>query len=498
VAASVDPDRRDWDVIVIGGGAAGENAAQYATQFSGLAAAIVESDLLGGECSYWACMPSKALLRPVEILSTGRNLPGVKELLGNRELDVASVLARRDEVVSHLDDGSQVKWALNSGIDVLRGYARLSGVRQVTVTGPDAAERVLTARHAVVLDTGSSPSVPPVPGLREARPWTSRDVTNLHEIPRRVVVVGGGVVACESVTWLHGLGVAEITVIEGAPRLLAKNEPFAGEIIEGQFRAAGITVRTGTTVVSAERPVLVKARVGHVHGGEVTVRLESGETVVADEVLVATGRTPHSADLGLETVGLEGGGFIEVDDHLAVKGVDGDWLYAIGDLCGRALLTHMGKYQARIVGEVIAARAAGKPLSDQPFNSYTDIADHDRVPQVTFTDPEIGSVGLTEEQARERNLDIETVEYDLAALAGTYVLRDNYLGRAKLIVDRQRDVVLGATFVGTGIAELTHSATMAVVAEIPLSVLRHVVPSYPTASEVWLRLIEGLDRSRRG
>jgi len=497
VAASVDPDRREWDVIVIGAGAAGENAAQYATQFSGLQAVLIEAELVGGECSYWACMPSKALLRPVEVLSTARNLPGVKEILGDRQLDAQAVLARRDVVVNHLDDSSQVDWALGVGIDVVRGYARLSGEREVTVTTASGDERVLTARHAVVLDTGSTAAIPPVPGLAEARPWNSRDVTNMHDVPRRVVVVGGGVVACESVTWLHALGVAEITVIEGASRLLAKNEPFASEIIEGQFRAAGIAVRTGTKVTSAQRAEVNDAPVGHRHGGEVTVSLDNGETVTADEVLVAAGRRPNSDDIGLETVGLKAGGFLTVDDHLTVQGVDGQWLYAIGDLCGRALLTHMGKYQARIAGEVIAARAAGRPLEAGPFGRHTDVADHDQIPQVTFTDPEIGSVGMTEQQAREQGLPVEVVEYDVAALAGSYVLRDNYVGRAKLVIDSQRDVVLGATFVGTGITELTHSATMAVVAAIPVPVLRHVVPSYPTVSEVWLRLLEALDSRRR-
>ncbi|MBV9823754.1 MAG: NAD(P)/FAD-dependent oxidoreductase [Actinobacteria bacterium] len=496
--AAVDPDRREWDVIVVGGGAAGENAAQYATQFSGLEAVIVEAELLGGECSYWACMPSKALLRPVEVAATGRDLPGVRELIGDRKLDAGPVLARRDAVVNHLDDSSQVNWALGVGIDVVRGLGRLSGVREVTVTAPDGSERVLTARHAVVLDTGSSAAIPPVPGLAEARPWTSRDVTNLHEIPRRMVVVGGGVVACESVTWLHGLGVEEITVVEGAPELLARNEPFAGQILRTAFEQAGITVRTGAKVTAAHRAEVNDAPVGHRHGGEVTITLDSGEQLTADEVLVAAGRRPHSDDLGLETVGLKPGGYVSVDDQLTVEGVEGEWLYAIGDLCGRALLTHMGKYQARIAGEVIAARAAGRALETGLTGRHADITDHDQVPQVTFTDPEIGSVGLTEQQARDKGLDVEAVEYDMANLAGTYVLREHYVGRAKLVIDRQADLLVGATFVGTGIAELVHSATVAVVAKVPLPVLWHVVPSYPTASEVWLRLLEELDRRRRG
>jgi dihydrolipoamide dehydrogenase len=228
----------------------------------------------------------------------------------------------------------------------------------------------------------------------------------------------------------------------------------------------------------------------------VTVRLSDGDTVTADEIVVATGRTPNSEDIGLETVGLDPGGAVTVDDHMTVTGVAGDWLYAIGDLCGRALLTHMGKYQARIAGTVVAARAAGQPVGNGPFTPHTDVADHGLVPQVIFTDPEIGAVGLTEAQARERKLDVQVVEYDLAELAGTYVLRDNYVGRAKLVVDRSADVVVGATFAGTGVAELTHSATMAIVAKIPIPVLWHVVPSYPTASEGWLRLLETLNADR--
>jgi pyruvate/2-oxoglutarate dehydrogenase complex dihydrolipoamide dehydrogenase (E3) component len=493
--ASIDPDRSEWDVIVLGGAAAGENAAQYATQFSGLDAVIVEEALVGGECSYWACMPSKALLRPVELLSAARDLPGVSELLGDRELDTKAVLARRDTVVKHLDDASQIQWALGQGIDIVRGRGRLDGERAVLVVDQDGRERRLTARHAVVLDTGSTAFIPPIPGLREARPWVSRDVTNLHDVPARVVVLGGGVVACEAATWLNGLG-AQTTVVHRGNRLLEKNEPFAGDLIAARFRESGIAVRLETSVTSVRRAEVNQAGVGQVHGGELTLTLSDGDTVTADEILVATGRTSNSDDIGLETVGLKPGGPVAVDDHMTVVGVAGDWLYAVGDLCGRALLTHMGKYQARIAGNVIAARAAGEALGDGRFTPYTDVADHDLVPQVVFTDPEIGAVGLTEAQARQQGLDVEVVEYDLAALAGTYVLRDNYVGRAKLVVDRSADVVVGATFAGTGVAELTHSATMAVVGRIPIAALWHVVPSYPTVSEGWLRLLETLNAAR--
>ncbi|WNI19901.1 dihydrolipoyl dehydrogenase family protein [Actinacidiphila sp. ITFR-21] len=497
MAASVDPDRCEWDVIVLGGAAAGENAAQYATQFSGLDAVLVEAELLGGECSYWACMPSKALLRPAEVLSGARHVPGVASLLVGRTLDVPAALARRDTVVDGLDDTSQVGWALDTGIDVVRGYGRLAGERRVEVATAGGGTRTLTARHAVVVDTGSTTAVPPVPGLAEARAWTSRDVTNVHEVPRRVVILGGGVVACESATWLRALGVAELTVVYRGTGLLGRSEPFAGQLVADRLRASGVRLLPDRTVSSVRRAGPRDTGTGVPHGGELTLQLDDGSTLSADELVLATGRTPNTGDIGLSTVGADGGGYLEVDDRQCVRAVPGRWLYAVGDACGRALLTHMGKYQARVAGEVIAARAAGREPAGGEDSGLSAAAGHRGNPQVTFTDPEVGSAGMTERQARAAGLDVETAEYDMAGLAGTYVMREDYLGRAKLVVDRATDTVVGATFVGSGVADLVHSATTAVVARVPLSVLWHVVPSYPTAAEVWLRLLETLRTQRR-
>ncbi|MCF3130668.1 dihydrolipoyl dehydrogenase family protein [Streptomyces olivochromogenes] len=485
MTAAVDPDRSEWDVIVLGAAAAGENAAQYASQFSGLSSVLVEDALVGGECSYWACMPSKALLRPVEVVDAADHLPGL-----TARLDPAPVLARRDAVINGLDDTSQVNWALNTGIDVVRGYGRLAGERTIVVSGPDGSDRTLTARHAVVIDTGSCPAVPDNPGLRAALPWTSRDVTTMREVPRRVLVVGGGVVACEAATWLRGLGAAEVTLAHRGERLLARNEPFAGTLVAQELRETGVRLCLGRTLAEVRRADAQDTGRGRVHGGAVSVTLDDGTVIEADEIVAATGRTPNTDDIGLETVGLSPGGYLDVDDHQSVRGASGSWLYAIGDVCGRALLTHMGKYQARIVGEVIAARAAGS--AELPSSA----AGHVGLPQVVFTNPEVGSAGLTERQARDAGIDVEVVEYDLGALAGTYVMRADYRGRAKLVVDRATDVVLGATFAGAGIAELVHSATTAIVGRLPVSTLWHVVPSYPTASEIWLRLLETLRTQR--
>ncbi|MFJ1601380.1 dihydrolipoyl dehydrogenase family protein [Streptomyces sp. NPDC088261] len=497
MAGSVDPDRTEWDVIVLGGAAAGENAAQYATQFSGLDAVLVEAELLGGECSYWACMPSKALLRPADVLDTARHVPGVAALVAGATLDVPAVLARRDAVVNHLDDTSQIQWALDTGIDVVRGYGRLAGERVVRVTGPDGGVRTLTARHAVVIDTGSTSTVPPIPGLADARPWTSRDVTNLHEVPPRVVILGGGVVACESATWLRSLGVAELTLVYRDDGLLPRSEPFAGRMVGDALSAAGVRLLPGRAITEVRREDSRDTGTGTRHGGEVTCVLDDGTTLVADELVVAAGRTPNTGDIGLSSVGRPDGGYLEVDHHQSVCAVPGEWLYAVGDACGRALLTHMGKYQARVAGEVIAARAAGQrpdSAEDSPLNAA---AGHRGAPQVTFTDPEVGSAGLTEREARAAGIDVETVEYDMAGLAGTYVMRDDYTGRARLVLDRATDTVVGATFVGPDVADLVHAATTAVVARIPVPVLWHVVPSYPTPSEVWLRLLETLRTQRR-
>ena len=470
----------EFDVIVIGAGPVGENVADYAVR-GGLSAVVVEAELVGGECSYWACIPSKALLRPADARDAALGIDGARQAVTG-PLDAAAVLARRDAFVKGFDDGGQVGWLDGIGVALVRGTGRLSGVREVTVTGPDGDSAVLRARHAVVVCTGSAPALPPVDGLADVAAWDSRDATSAGAAPGRLVVLGGGVVGVEMATAWASLGSA-VTLLQRGPRILAGSEPEAGELVLAGLRERGVDVRTGVEVTAARREP----------DGTVVVTTADGE-VQGDELLVAAGRRPRTGDLGLDAVGLQPGDALGTDDSLRVEGVDGGWLYAAGDVNGRALLTHQGKYQGRACGQVIAARARGNGEADQPapWSRFTATADGGAVPQVVFSSPQVASVGLTEQTAVDRGLQVWTAEQDLGAIAGAALLRDGYAGWAKLVVDADRRVVVGATFVGPDVADLLHAATVAIVGEVPLDRLWHAVPAFPTVSEVWLRLLEPL------
>ncbi|OYX58434.1 MAG: pyridine nucleotide-disulfide oxidoreductase [Micrococcales bacterium 32-70-13] len=467
-----------YDLVVIGAGAVGENVADRAVQ-GGMSVLIVESELVGGECSYWACMPSKALLRAASVLRAAHAVPGARAAITGG-IDAAAVLASRDAVASHWDDAGQVRWLQKTGIALARGHARLDGERRVVITTTDGASRTVTATHAVAICTGSTAAMPPIPGLAEARPWTSREITSTETVPSRLAIIGGGVVGCEMATAFTSLGSA-VTLIARSG-LLAGVEEFAGEAVAERLRAEGAEVLLGASPERVDRRA----------DGTVALTLSEGRVLEVDEVVVATGRTPVTGDLGLETIGLEPGAWLEVDDTLRVRGVD--WLYAVGDVNHRALLTHQGKYQARAAGDVIAARASAASIDDAPWGAHVATADHAAVPQVTFTSPEVASVGLTAQQAEAKGLRTRVVDYELGWLAGATVHGDDYRGTARMVVDEDRGVIVGFTLVGDDVGELLHAATIAVVGEVPLARLWHAVPSYPTLSEIWLRLLEGYGR----
>ncbi|WP_336028795.1 dihydrolipoyl dehydrogenase family protein [Geodermatophilus sp. FMUSA9-8] len=466
-------DEKTYDVVVLGAGSTGENVADVVVR-GGLSAVLVEEHLVGGECSYYACMPSKALLRGTEAIAEARAVKGAAAAVTG-EQDVAATLERRDSFTSNWDDAGQVSWVEGAGIDLLRGTARLDGERTVVVTGPDGTETRLRARHAVAVCTGSAAAVPPVDGLPDVQPWTPREATSAKEAPRRLLVIGGGYVGCEmSFAW-HALG-STVTLLQRGDRLLPGAEPQAGDAVLASLRDRGVDVRLDADVTAARRD------------GDEVVLTVGGEELRGDEVLVATGREARTTGIGVETVGLEPGEYLDVDDTLQVRGLP--WLYGVGDVNGRRQLTHMGKYQARQAAAAIVARARGEEVSLEDWSPHTATADRAATPAVVFTDPQVASVGLTSAQAREAGVPHRVVEYPIGSVAGASLFADGYEGTAIAVVDTEREVLLGVTFVGPAVAELLQAATIAVVGEVPISRLWHAVPAYPTVSEVWLRLLE--------
>jgi dihydrolipoamide dehydrogenase len=381
------------------------------------------------------------------------------------ELDVAAILRRRDEVIYDLDDAKHVEEQTERGITVLKGHGRLDGERRVQLTRADGHTDTLTARRAVIISVGSGAAIPPIPGLAEVAPWTNREATTTSPAPDSLIVLGGSAVGAEMAQAWSTLG-TRVTLVESAPRLLAKNEPFAGELVAAQLREQGVDVRLGETATRAARDA----------DGRFRLTLASGAQLTAAELLVCIGRRPHTDDLGLETVALKAGDTIAVDDRMRVPH-HGDWLYAVGDVNGRALLTHAGKYQAAVAIANIMNRDA-RAVWDGPLT-----------PQVVFCEPQVASVGQTLESALAAGIPARALDADLASTPGASFLGKDARSGVRIVVDTVREVIVGATFVGPEVAESLHAATIAVVAEVPLGTLVHAMPAYPTRTEVWLELL---------
>ncbi|MEX1077595.1 MAG: NAD(P)/FAD-dependent oxidoreductase [Homoserinimonas sp.] len=472
--------QQSFDVVVIGAGPVGQNLADRARR-GGLSVAIVESELVGGECSYWACIPSKALLRSGSAFRAARRVPGAREATTG-VLDTAAVFARRNRFTHDWTDDHEAEWLAGAGIELFRGQGCITAPKRVSVTAKDGSVTELSAVHAVAVTTGTTARIPDVPGLSDARPWTTREAVSVQSLPASLAIIGGGAVAVEMATAFTSFG-THVTIIARS-RLLGRAEPFAGELVAEALARAGVSIHLNVSPSSVSRTE-----------AGISVNL-NGATVTADEVLVAAGRAPHTSGLGLDALGLDSAaltnGWLNTDDTLLVRGTD--WLYACGDVNHRALMTHQGKYQARAAGDSIAARANGSAVDDSPWGVHVATADHEAVPQVIFSEPEVARVGLTAAAAEEAGYEIRVVDYDLGWVSGSSLHADDYQGRARMVVDEQRRVVLGVTFVGQDVAELVHAATIAVVGEVPLDRLWHAVPAFPTMSEIWLRLLEQYGR----
>ena len=473
---------KSFDAIFIGSGWAPRIATPRLVK-AGLSSLIIESELVGGECPFWACAPSKVLLRPQEALESTAAVGGAKEsLTTDHDVNVEGTFKRRDAFTGDWNDlGHFVPAIEDAGGHVVRGHAQIVGEKKVHVTSHQGETIALEARLAVVIGTGSGAIMPDIPGLKEANPWTARDATSSSTVPEHLIIMGAGAVGAEMATAYLSFG-ARVTVVQAGPEILPAVDTSAGKLVRESLEHHGAVVKVGTKITQVKRE----------ENGTITVQLSDGSSLAGSELLVAAGRTGRHTNLGLDSIGVKPKGhWIEVDDRLQVMGVDGVWLYAVGDVNGRALFSHTSKYHGRVVANAIIAKTSqtNDALEQLPWAADVAQADNAAVPQVIFTNPVVGSIGLTQKAAEKKAIKFRSVNAPSLTFGGKVHADDKGPGWAQWILD-DGNRILGATFVGAEAADLLHASTVAVVGGLTVQQMAHAIPCFPTMSEVYLNLCD--------
>jgi pyruvate/2-oxoglutarate dehydrogenase complex dihydrolipoamide dehydrogenase (E3) component len=474
--------KKKYDVVIIGSGPAGHSVGPL-TATNGLSTVIIEDELMGGDCPFWACTPSKALLRPAEALGVSRVVGGAHQLIDNKQtVHEEGVFARRDKFVHNWDDTWICDMLRPAGIDLVRGRGKIIGDKKVKVTNVSGETIELEAGHAVVLATGSSPNVPQIPGIEDINLWTPREATSSNTVPESLVVLGGGVVGTEMATFYSNFA-KKVTLITSAKALLPQFEPEANNRVKQALEEKGVSVHLKTTIDN------LKKKGEHAF----VATLSDGQAIEGTTLLAATGRRPNIFDVGLENVGLTGFSKLNVDDSMCIKapGNKSRWLFAAGDVTGFGAMTHMAVYEARPCALTILAQAKGKKANpEDPWSDFAGSAVHSCVPQVVVTDPQVASAGLTEAAARAKGLNIKVVAVPKYNFEGAWLHAElNYDGWAQWIIDVDKGTLVGATFIGRDAGMLLHASTVAIVGEVPIKRLFHAVPSFPTLSGIYTELL---------
>jgi pyruvate/2-oxoglutarate dehydrogenase complex dihydrolipoamide dehydrogenase (E3) component len=471
-------DKKAFDVVVIGSGPVGRMLAMK-TAGSGLSTVIVEEELFGGDCPFWACVPSKALLRPAETLAASRTVTGAAKLIAKEStVDIEGVFQRRDMFTQKWDDKFLVDISLSQGCAIVRGHGILAGEKQVFVKNVNGDEVLITANYAVALATGSDPILPGIDGLQSVPYWTPRDAISSDKFPGSLIIVGAGAVGSEMASAYAGFG-SKVLLICTMDEILPRVNRKAGQMVREALQRAGVEIHLSVRVTHVKQTAAAR----------IEARLSDGKILTGDAILIAAGRKPRVSGLGLERIGIKLP--LAIDDDLVVSDAQGktDWLYAVGDATGIAFMTHMGSYQARMAANTIVAKAKGAEVNYEAWSKFSHTADCRAVSQVIFTDPNVAFVGLSVDAAREKGLNIKVVELPFAFPGAWLHAEFNYEGWAQWVIDADKHLLVGATFVGREAADLLHASTIAIVGEVTLDRLRHAVAPFPTVSEIYTALL---------